>query len=107
MESLGYMLIYLLRGHLPWESIPVTTTTSGPDMNELILERKKNINVATELCRDLPKEFEHYMNHVRNLSYTDAPRYDYLRRLFQRVFKRERYNYDKVFDWTKFHYLER
>jgi hypothetical protein len=32
------------------------------------------------------------MNHVRNLSYTDAPRYDYLRQLFQRVFKRERYN---------------
>ena len=94
MESLGYTLIYLLR-RLPWEH-------TFDDDTALQL---KNDNLE-ELCEGLPEEFKVYMDHVRNLGYTEAPRYDYLRRLFQRAFKRNNYAYDKVFDWTKLRYLE-
>jgi casein kinase 1 len=94
MESLGYTLIHLLH-RLPWEY------TSNDDTTLQL----KDDNLE-ELCEGLPEEFKVYMDHVRNLGYAEAPRYDYLRRLFQRAFKRNNYTYDKVFDWTKSRYLE-
>ena len=101
MESLGYTLIFLLR-RLPWEHL---SSTQEDGWEDTTLQLKDN-NLE-ELCEGLPEEFKDYMDHVRNLGYTEAPRYDYLRRLFQRAFKRNDYAYDKVFDWTKLRYLER
>ena len=62
LESLGYMLIYFLRGSLPWSGIKATSLEA---QNNHIIKLK---DISPEfLCKDLPHEFEKYMTHVRKL----------------------------------------
>lgn len=96
MEALGYLMIYLLRGSLPWQQIKATTEERKL---ELIREMKETISTS-DLCDGLPKEFKVYFDHVRSLKFGDKPRYFYLRRIFNNLFRREGYQWDHVFDWT-------
>lgn len=101
MESLGYLLLYLHRGSLPWEQIKATTEEGKL---ELIQEMKETISTE-DLCDGLPKEFVAYFDHVRSLQFGEKPRYAYLRRLFSNLFRREGFEWDQVFDWTILKYL--
>jgi hypothetical protein len=96
MESLGYVLIYFLRGSLPWQRLKAETRRQK---EELILERKESTSTQ-ELCDGLPKEFQMYFKHVRSLRFVETPDYAYLRGLFRNQFSRKGYEYDHVFDWT-------
>ncbi|KAI9675002.1 MAG: serine/threonine protein kinase [Caeruleum heppii] len=102
MEALGYVLIYLLRGSLPWQDLE---TDDQEQERQLVLEKKQSIS-AQELCEGLPEEFLKYLNHVRSLRSNDMPDYAYLRRLFANLFRRRGYEYDYVFDWTELKFLE-
>ena len=102
LESLGYMLVYFLRGSLPWQKL------KGRDQahkEELILEKKKAISAA-ELSSDLPKEFVTYFDHIRSLDFDQKPAYAFLRKVFNRLFIREGFEHDNVFDWTILRYLQ-
>lgn len=65
MESLGYLMLHLLRGSLPWQQIKATTNERKL---ELIREMKETISTE-DLCEGLPKEFATYFNHVRSLQF--------------------------------------
>ncbi len=82
MESIGYMLIYLMKGRLPWQGLDDDKKTKY----SLILNKKTIIDVS-ELCKDLPKQTVTYMNYVNNLQFEDCPNYDYLRGLFYSAIK--------------------
>jgi len=71
VESLAYLLIYLLRGSLPW---------FGTETLSAILELKKKTPVE-QLCHRLPREFATFFTYSRSLSFTEEPDYDYLRSL--------------------------
>ena len=96
LESLGYVLIYFLRGTLPWQGLKAATKRQKYDR---ILERKMTIP-AEVLTKGLPDEFTHYLNYVRSLRFDDKPDYIYLRRGFRDLFLRHKYVYDYIFDWT-------
>ncbi|OAP55653.1 casein kinase 1 [Fonsecaea erecta] len=96
LESVGYMALYFLNGSLPWQGIKAA---SRQEKHRLVYERKKSLAVA-ELCQGLPTEFATYMNYVRGLGDRDKPNYKYLRGLFDRLFRREGFEHDNVFDWT-------
>ena len=96
LEALGYMMLYFMLGSLPWQGLKAPTQEQKYG---LVLEKKQTISVA-ELCGDLPQEFAIYMNYVRNLRHENKPNYGYLRRIFSNLFRRQRYEYDHVFDWT-------
>jgi serine/threonine protein kinase len=102
LESLGYILLYFLRGRLPWANLEAETKAQK---YELMMEMKKNIDVD-ELCDQVPREFADYMDHVRALTFEDKPNYSYLRRDFRELFIRRRFEYDNVFDWTIKRYME-
>jgi casein kinase I family protein HRR25 len=94
------MLIYFLRGGLPWEQL----NAPGPEEREdPILEMKLGMSPEV-LCQDLPREFVTYMRHVRDRKEA-LPHYAALRNAFRRLFVRSGFEYDHVFDWTvlKFH----
>jgi len=96
LESVGYILIYLLKGKLPWQNLNVKTKE---EKYKKILEKKIEIS-SRELCSGLPDEIEEFLEHCKNLEYKERPNYDWLRRLFDNIMIRERFHYDYFYDWT-------
>ena len=101
LESLGYMCLYFLRGSLPWQGLKASDRTQK---DELILEKKRTISTE-DLCGDLPKEFRTYFDYIRSLDFDETPSYSYLHKIFRKLFVREGFDYDYVFDWTVLEYL--
>ena len=101
LESLGYMLVYFLRGSLPWQGL---AAKDHAQKAELILEKKRTIS-SKELCTGLPKEFVTYFDRIRSLEFDKTPAYAYLRNVFRNLFVREGFDCDYVFDWTVLEYL--
>lgn len=96
LESLGFVLMYFLRGSLPWQGLRANTKKQK---YQKILEKK----LATPfklLCKGYPKEFCVYLEYCRQLRFEDKPDYTYLKRLFAEVLKREGWKNDYVFDWV-------
>ncbi|KAK5188737.1 hypothetical protein LTR72_011684 [Exophiala xenobiotica] len=90
-----YMLVYFIRGRLPWQGLKAKRDTKYL----LVLEKKQDTS-AHDLCAGLPAGFEEYMNYVHNLRDEDQPDYPHLRNTFNKLFRREGFEYDNVFDWT-------
>ena len=95
MESLGYVLMYFLRGNLPWQGLKLS---KRDDRNKKIYEVKKETS-AEQLCVGYPKQFCEYIRYTRNLKFEQEPNYDYLKRLIYSVMNRYEYNFDFLFDW--------
>ncbi len=96
LESLAYVLMYFLRGALPWQGLKAATKKQKYDR---IMEKK--MTTPTDLlCRGFPNEFGIFLNYTRALRFDDKPDYSYLRKLFRDLFTREGYQYDYVFDWS-------
>ena len=96
MEGLGYVLIYLLKGELPWQGINCFDKRMK---HEKICQAKKKVSIS-ELCSGLPREFQVYLRDVRSLSYYDEPNYESYRELFRNLFISKGYVYDYIYDWT-------
>jgi hypothetical protein len=66
MESVGYLLIYFLKGKLPWQDHYSLQNRS--ERHKRIKEDKIYMTLE-ELTSDLPKEFEKYMKYCRRLKF--------------------------------------
>ena len=95
LEAIGYVLIYFLKGCLPWQGLKVNRKE---DRYRKIYEKKKDTS-AEELCNDLPKEFEEYVKYTRNLDFESKPDYNYLRGLLRNILEKNNYEFDYFFDW--------
>lgn len=96
MESIGYVLIYLLKGKLPWQGITGDTHKKKYD---LIKEKKIGTPVDV-LCQGIPSEFSTYINEVRKLGFEERPDYSAYRKLFRDLLIHEGYTYDYQYDWV-------
>lgn len=79
--SLGYILIYLHNGCLPWQNIKYPRKCSRKRKLEMIMECKQTTTIE-QLCEGLPSLFVDYMTYVTNLEFMEKPKYKYLRDLF-------------------------
>jgi serine/threonine protein kinase len=87
LESVGYMLIYFLKGSLPWQGMRKKRSLSN-------LEKIKDMKVCIkleELCSGLPACFSSYLAYCRKLKFDEEPDYEYLRGLFA--------NSTKKYEW--------
>jgi serine/threonine protein kinase len=96
LEAIGYVLMYFLRGSLPWQGLHVH---KGEDRYKKILQKKKSTS-AEELCKGFPKEFVDYINYTRNLEFEADPDYKYLRNLLVTVLQKENSQFDFWYDWV-------
>ncbi|KAM0944725.1 putative protein kinase CK1-CK1 family [Dioscorea sansibarensis] len=102
LESLGFVLMYFLRGSLPWQGLKAGTKKQK---YEKISEKKVSTSIEA-LCRGYPTEFASYFHYCRSLRFDDKPDYAYLKRIFRDLFIREGFQFDYVFDWTILKYQQ-
>jgi hypothetical protein len=107
LESIGYVLIYFLRGNLPWQGIK---TKCNDKHYEKIGFVKQSTSIEV-LCSDFPNEFCNYFNYVKQLEFEEDPNYNMLIELFERILKKycgSKYinngicngNRHNLFDWN-------
>ncbi|OMH85146.1 Casein kinase I-like protein [Zancudomyces culisetae] len=95
LESIGHVLMYFLRGALPWQGLKAATNRQK---YERIGEKKQRTPV-NELCEGFPEEFKTYMTTVRNYAFEETPDYDSLRALMDSAIKRCGEVDDGIYDW--------
>ena len=96
LESIGYVLMYFIRGSLPWQGI---STRNKEEKYRKIFEKKKETTID-ELCEGYPGEFKAYISYCRSLEFEQQPDYEYLRRLLRELFEHEGFTYDFEYDWS-------
>ena len=97
LEAMGYVLMFLLRGNLPWQGLKIT---NRKDRYKKILEIKKETTPEV-LCKDFPVEFCNFVKYAKNLGYTECPDYERLKRNFQfLVCDKRNEKFDYIYDWT-------
>ena len=97
LEAIGYVLMYFLRGVLPWQGLKVD---KKEDRYKKIYEKKK-ATTPEELCEGYPIEFTSFIKYTRDLLFEQEPDYNYLRGLLKRVADLHKFTFDMVFDWDK------
>lgn len=96
LESLCYVLLYFLRGSLPWQNL---RANNKKEKYERIMEKKLSTPIDY-LCKGLPTEFVTYLTYCRNLRFEDKPDYVYLRNLLKDLFIKQGFELDYQFDWN-------
>ena len=99
LESIGYMLIYLATGKLPWQGISLRDQNHAKKYTEMLL-LKKYLSYEV-ICRGLPSEFIEYIKYCRNLSFEQNPDYEYLRNLFRNILIKLNTTNDLKFSWIR------
>jgi serine/threonine protein kinase len=105
LESVAYVLIYLLKGKLPWQGL---VTKRKEDKYVKVLEKKRELS-PQELCMGLPSQIEKFLIYVKSLGYEEQPNYQMMVDLLKECFndyktqQGDDVSVDKpfVFDWIK------
>ena len=96
LESLGYMIVYLLNGKLPWSGLVEKSKTKVAN----ILTNTKMTSSVYEITGDAPEEFATYLRMIKALKTEEIPDYQKYRDLFMNLYKESGFEEDDVFDWT-------
>lgn len=81
LEAIGYMLVYFVKGSLPWQGLGGKNKT---EKYNAIKDKKMQLSVEA-LCKGIPSEFAEFLKYCKNLRFEETPNYDYLRGLFKNI----------------------
>ena len=76
LESLGYVMIYLIKGKLPWCDVKYD---SKKDMLEKVYSIKVNTTIET-LCSGMPEQVLRFFSHIHSIEEDEKINYKYLMR---------------------------
>ena len=96
MESIGYILLYFLKGSLPWQGLQGKNKDEKYDK---IREKKASTTIET-LTTGAPEEFHKYITYCRSLEFEQKPDYNFLRSMFKGIMQRNNWEYDGAYDWV-------
>ena len=103
LESLAYMMIYFIKGELPWQNLKAK---SRKEKYTKIYQKKKH-TVNSELCNFLPDEIKTFLNYVLNLNQKQNPDYVKLTNLINNLMKKYGYTNDSQFEWYSSSFLQK
>lgn len=96
LESIGYVLVYFLKGGLPWQGLKAKSATKK---YKRIMEKNQSITIPT-LCQGYPSQFAEYLAYYRSLKFEAKPNITYLRGMFRDLFRSQGYtNSNSSLDW--------
>ena len=96
IEGMGYNLVFLLKGSLPWQSV---RAKNKKEKNKKVMEMKKEISLD-ELCSGFPKEFKMLIQYARGLNFEEKPDYNGIRIMFAKLMHVNKFELDNKFDWS-------
>jgi len=96
LESIGYVLVYFLKGTLPWQGLKAK---NAQKKYRMILEKKQQVSIA-QLCQGCPSQFAEFLAYTRSLKFDAKPDIPYLRKLFRDMYHAQGCaNMGKLWDW--------
>ena len=96
-ESIAYMLIYLMKGILPWSL--VKGKTKAEKFRKIY--QMKILCTPEKLCEGLPNEIMEFLIYCKNLHFEEEPKYEYCYSLFNRALAKSGFSNDLIFSWIK------
>ena len=96
LESAGYVLMFLLRGNLPWQNIKIK---GKKDKYAKICNKKKEVS-SKELGMNFPSEFAEILDYFKILGYTETPDYEMCMKKMLNVIEKANETFDYIYDWT-------
>ena len=96
MESFCYLLLYLMKGALPWDKIKETS-----EINEILtIYKMKQYMPADEMFKELPYQMSEFYKYCKNLNFDEKPNYNYLRGLLKDILEYIGEKNDLYFSWV-------
>mmetsp|Transcript_83809 Transcript_83809/g.242042 ORF Transcript_83809/g.242042 Transcript_83809/m.242042 type:complete len:389 (+) Transcript_83809:109-1275(+) len=95
LEGIAHMLIYFLRGSLPWSGLKAKTQE---EKFRKIMETKAMYPLE-KLCEGYPKEFEIFLRTARNMKFEERPNYAALQKMFKDVREDQGIKEDWELEW--------
>lgn len=95
LESFGYVLLYFLKGSLPWQGLKIKDKLEKYEK----IKEIKNGYTSNELFKGFPQEFINYMEYCYNLKFEEEPKYTDINNNFKELLKAKDYELDYTYDW--------
>lgn len=96
LESLGFALLYMFNGKLPWHESP------SKGWHEITAKERKERTSVHSLCEGLPGQVKEYYFHiVRKMEFQESPEYGRVGRLFERALEEAGYTNDRKVHWVR------
>lgn len=89
VESMAYLLLFLLNGDLPWTSEVIAKKAKGSNMIQLLdaVYQLKSEFMDKVIGHEMPPIFIRLFEAIRSMSHVDRPDYNALRRILKYVFQ--------------------
>ena len=102
LESLFYIIIYFIKGELPWQNIKCKTRQ---EKYNKIFEIKKKVTEDGELVEDLPLEMKKILEYILGLNFAEKPNYLMMKNAIELILNKLNYSNDLQFDWYNLDFL--
>ena len=102
LESLFYIIIYFIKGELPWQNIKCKTRQ---EKYNKIFEIKKKVTEDGELVEDLPLEMKKILEYILGLNFAERPNYLMMKKAIELILNKLNYSNDLQFDWYNLDFL--
>lgn len=99
LESLFYVMVYLVKGLLPWR-IPTqlkfnSSGTEKTTLRDEVCHLKRTISTDI-LCEGLPAQMDQIFTYVRNLDSKQTPNYDYINTLLYIALRESKHTFPSI-----------
>ena len=102
LESLAYIMVYFIKGELPWQNIKAKSRKEK--YSKIYLMKKRT--VPNEITNFLPEEMKTFFNYILNLNIKQKPDYTKLHNLINNLMNKYSYTNDLQFDWYSSSFLQ-
>ena len=102
LESLFYIIIYFIKGELPWQNIKSKTRA---EKYTKIFEIKKMVTENGELIDGLPLEMGKILEYILGLNFIEKPNYLMMKNVIELILNKLNFSNDLQFDWYNLDFL--
>jgi serine/threonine protein kinase len=100
LESMMYVVLWLLKGRLPWSGLKGKLKTKDKNnLRDAIYREKRDLKIG-QLFYGQSDEWCQMMIHIRNLEFSAEPDYELLKNLIFSVLNRYP-EHDRIYDWLR------